>query len=87
MRERLSIVSKKGQVTLPAEFRDALGIKEGDKVAFVLDGEGVRVVRKGSVVDATAGVLKTKRRFTGTEEERQAIEKAIAESVADRSIR
>lgn len=85
MKERLSIVSRKGQVTLPAEFRDALGIKEGDKVAMVLDAEGVRVVRKGSVVDATAGALKTRRRFTSTEEEREAIEKAIAESVVERS--
>jgi bifunctional DNA-binding transcriptional regulator/antitoxin component of YhaV-PrlF toxin-antitoxin module len=31
MHERLSVVTRKGQITIPAEFRRALGLKEGDK--------------------------------------------------------
>ena len=32
-------MSSKGQITIPAEVRKRLGIHEGDKVEFVLEGE------------------------------------------------
>lgn len=41
MKEFLSSVSTKGQVTLPAEIRSRLGIKPRDKVVIVLDEEDV----------------------------------------------
>lgn len=35
----IASVGERGQVTLPKDIRDALGLKAGDKVAFVnLDG-------------------------------------------------
>jgi AbrB family looped-hinge helix DNA binding protein len=37
----MSRVSSKGQVTIPIEFRKMLGIKEGDKVIFVENGNNV----------------------------------------------
>jgi len=33
-----SVVSSKGQVTVPQEIRIRLGLKEGDRVEFVLTG-------------------------------------------------
>jgi AbrB family looped-hinge helix DNA binding protein len=37
-------LTSKGQLTLPKKVRDALGLKPGDQVDFVLDAEGqVRV--------------------------------------------
>lgn len=39
MREFLSSVSPKGQITLPAEIRKRLGIKPKDKVAIGVDGD------------------------------------------------
>ncbi len=41
MKEIISTVTSKGQVTIPAEVREYLGIKTNDKVAFVIDQEGV----------------------------------------------
>ncbi|MCW4048211.1 MAG: AbrB/MazE/SpoVT family DNA-binding domain-containing protein [Candidatus Bathyarchaeota archaeon] len=38
-------VTSKGQVTIPKEIRDTLGISEGDKVIFLIDGDVV-VLRK-----------------------------------------
>jgi antitoxin PrlF len=32
-----STVSSKGQITIPAEIRHRLGVKEGDRVEFVVD--------------------------------------------------
>lgn len=40
MKELLTIVTRKGQVTIPSELRKALNLKQGDRVAFVLESEG-----------------------------------------------
>ncbi len=40
MREFVSTVSSKGQVTIPADVRRQLGVGSADKVAFVLTDEG-----------------------------------------------
>lgn len=34
-----STISSKGQITVPLEIRLRLGLKEGDRVEFVVDGE------------------------------------------------
>jgi AbrB family looped-hinge helix DNA binding protein len=43
MQKSKSIVQKKGQVTLPQEIRDELGIKPGDSVVFELVNEGILI--------------------------------------------
>ena len=40
MKELVSTVTSKGQVTIPMEVREYLGIKTNDKIAFVIDQEG-----------------------------------------------
>jgi antitoxin PrlF len=45
MKEIISTVTSKGQVTIPAEVRNYLGIKTNDKIAFVIDSEGVVRIR------------------------------------------
>ena len=37
-------VMAKGQVTIPADVRKTLGVAEGDRVSFVVDGNSVRIV-------------------------------------------
>lgn len=41
-----SALTVKGQVTIPKRVRDALGLKPGDGVDFVLDERGQVVVRR-----------------------------------------
>lgn len=84
MQERVSVVTRKGQITIPAEFRRALNINEGDKVAFTLEAGEVKLSRTGSVVEATAGALKSDMPPLSPEEERKAAEQAIAEDVVAR---
>ena len=52
-----STVTRKGQITIPKAIRDRLGVKEGDKVVFVLRGEEVvlKVIR-GSILDLKGSV-------------------------------
>lgn len=39
-----SVVSSKGQITVPQEVRTQLGLKEGDRVEFVME-KGLTVMR------------------------------------------
>ena len=34
-----SVISSKGQVTVPQEIRTRLGLREGDRLEFVIDGD------------------------------------------------
>lgn len=40
MKEIVAAVNNKGQVVIPVEVRQYLGIEQGDKILFVLDEEG-----------------------------------------------
>ncbi len=85
MKQLWSVVTRKGQVTVPAEIRRELDIKEGDKVAFVLDEGEVRLVRTASVVERTAGSLKSRKLPLTAEELREATEQAIAQEAVERA--
>ena len=53
-------VTSKGQVTIPTEVRDALGLREGDTVSFEVDGQDqakLRAVRVVSPFARYAGAL------------------------------
>ena len=41
----IGTVTSKGQITIPKEIRDILGLINGDKVAFLADGDQV-ILRK-----------------------------------------
>jgi antitoxin PrlF len=46
MRQTVGSVSTKGQVTLPAEMREELGLRPGDKVRMVLQDHTIVVKRE-----------------------------------------
>jgi AbrB family looped-hinge helix DNA binding protein len=85
MQERVSVVTRKGQITIPAEFRKALGLKEGDKVALSLAEGEVRLSPSESVVTRTAGIFKTGEPAKTAEELRVLAEEAIAADVMERA--
>lgn len=63
MQKFISTIDDKGLVTIPAEIRKHLGVKDNDRVAFVIDNEGnvlIRVVRSTSIASlrGAAGSLK-----------------------------
>lgn len=84
MDEHYSVITRKGQVTVPAEVRRRLKLERGDRIAFVVHDGDVRLVKKGSVVAATAGVFKTDRPPLSAEQLREAAEQAIADEAEER---
>ena len=52
-----STMTRKGQVTIPKAIRDRLGVKEGEKVLFVMRGEEVVLkIIKGTILDLRGSV-------------------------------
>jgi antitoxin PrlF len=52
------ILSKRGQVTIPREIRSRLNLKPGDKLEFVIQGDGtVRLFAKNRDVRELRGML------------------------------
>jgi len=82
MKELLSVVTRKGQITLPVAIRRSLGIREGDKVALSLDDSDqsqviLRPVR--SVAELTFGAVTPRKRPEDFQELRQRFEEGTAE--------
>jgi len=84
MNRHLTVVTRKGQITLPVEYRRALKLKEGDKVAVSLKDGQMAVVPYGSVTARTAGLLREDEPVLSAEELRRAAEQAIADAAVER---
>jgi len=54
-----SSVTTKGQVTIPAELREKLGIKPGDRVGFVAEGDRIVLQRQETAIEAVFGIVKS----------------------------
>jgi antitoxin PrlF len=84
MKEILSVVTRKGQITLPAELRKLLGIEEGDKVALSLLGADQRQIRVRpvrSVAELTFGAVTPRKQPEDFNELRQQFEDGVVEEV------
>lgn len=79
-----SIITRKGQVTIPKEIRDHLKIKEGEKVLFLLRGQEVYLrVLHGNILDLKNSVT-PKKRPEDFDQVRQTVRRAVSRKVAAR---
>ena len=86
VKEILTVVTRKGQITVPAEIRKALGLKEGDRVALSLaeSGQPLATLRPArSVAEMTFGSVPARKRPEDFKELRQIFEEGVAEEVLD----
>lgn len=66
-------LTSKGQITVPKDVRERLGLKSGDRVKFEFEGDSVRLrVEKGRSLEELKGSLPATREYTGKEAERKA---------------
>jgi AbrB family looped-hinge helix DNA binding protein len=80
--EYVSSLTSKGQVTIPASIRKALGLKPGEKVTFRLEHGAVRIQpARASVIDSYATV-----KLKGFKSLKQ-LRRETAERVAERALK
>lgn len=84
MPTRLTTVTRKGQITIPADVRQTLNIHTGDRMAVSVEGNRIQLLLVGSVVLRTAGSLATAGPPRSAEELRRAAEDAIAADAVER---
>lgn len=66
-------LTSKGQLTVPKDVRDRLGLKTGDRVVFELEGDSVRLrVEHRKSLGELMGSLPATREYPGKEAEREA---------------
>lgn len=79
-----SVITRKGQVTIPKDIRDHLQAREGDKAMFIVSGNDVvlKIVR-GTILDLK-GSVKPVKRPEDLDAVRRSVKRAIAARVARR---
>ena len=81
MHKTTATLTQKGQVTIPAEIREALGLRPRDRVEFELLDGVVRLRRAESVVDRWYGAFPVVDRPRSVQELREEFEAGVAEEV------
>ena len=76
----VSVVTKKGQTTLPKPVRETLGVGAGDRVRYVILGGEVRIVAVRPI-DRLFGALEREGAAVTVEE----MEEAVAEAAVRRA--
>ena len=85
-RDHITVMTRKGQITVPLEIRRALGLKEGDRVAVSLGPEEAGEARlrpAESVARRTAGSVKPGRALQGPLDLKEARRMYMEERAAD----
>ena len=83
-------ITRKGQITIPAAIREALGLREGDSVELTLDerGTAVTLMAPRSIVESTRGILRRDGQPSLTDRElKRAIQEAAHEAAIARDER
>ncbi|MFQ6050710.1 MAG: AbrB/MazE/SpoVT family DNA-binding domain-containing protein [Candidatus Hydrothermarchaeota archaeon] len=58
----ISKLSKKGQITLPKDLRDLLGLKAGDKVVFEKHGD--KIVLRKETTEKLSSILMSQKKWS-----------------------
>ena len=78
---RATLISK-GQLTVPKDVRERLGLNSGDRVVFEFEGDSVRLkVEKRRNLEELKGSLPATREYPGKEVEREAAREHVVREV------
>ncbi len=78
-------LTRKGQVTIPAEIREQLGLKPKDKVRFTVEGDTVRLMPAPSKLLAGYGAVTPRKKPEDYGQRREDFEKGVASDVQSES--
>ena len=73
-------LTSKGQLTIPKDVREKLGLKSGDRVVFEFDGDSVHLrVQKQKSLEELKGSLPATREYPGKVTERRTARGHVAQ--------
>jgi AbrB family looped-hinge helix DNA binding protein len=85
MNTAVTTVTTKGQVTIPADIREHLGIKPRDRVQFEITKDGsVQITPAPSRIAALFGSVEALSQYKDDKTLRQEFEKGVADAVQHR---
>lgn len=59
MRETKTRMSEGGRLVIPAEFRKALGLRQGDEVVLALEDDGLRLMTLDQAIRRAKALVRT----------------------------
>lgn len=81
-----STMRSRGQLTVPKDVREQLGLQNGDRVVFELEGDSVRLrIERRKSLKELWGSLPANRRHPGKEGEREAAREHVVGRMLDES--
>lgn len=78
-----SVLTKKFQITLPKKIREILGVKSGERIGFIVEGNEVKIVPLKSKLEENFGKLKAVSKPENFKEIRKFVEEEIAKNVIE----
>ncbi len=75
----LSTVSKRGQIVIPKNIRDLLGIEASDKVYFRIEDNNKIMLKPILTIEQAMGFIKTEKKYTNKD-----YKKAVVEAVKEK---
>ena len=83
MKEITATITQRGQVTIPAEVRRALGVKPREKVSFTIDNGEVRLTPASFSLESAFGSVRPSKR----PEDFDAISAAVKDAKAEVTVK
>ncbi|HZQ38635.1 MAG TPA: AbrB/MazE/SpoVT family DNA-binding domain-containing protein [Dehalococcoidia bacterium] len=75
-------ITSKGQITIPRDIREKLGLRQGDQLLFsVEDGKAVAYPLWRGDIRELAGIIKGRVSYQGREAERESARQAVVRHV------
>ena len=84
MKESLATITAKGQVTIPAEIRKALGLKPRDKIVFIFNQGEVKLAPSSSTLRAGFGAVKPRKKPEDFKELRGEVQKWVVQKAEEK---
>jgi antitoxin PrlF len=78
-----SVLTKKFQITLPKRIRQILGVKSGERIGFIVEGNEVKIVPLKLKLEENFGKVKAVSKPENFKEIRNFVEEEIAKNVIE----
>lgn len=76
-----SVMNERGRTTIPKSVREALDLKEGDRIRYIVAGNNVRIMKLRSIKELKGALAKPGQKAVSLEEMDEGIAQGARESL------